>query len=554
MNCSSSFGDVFAASGTGHAPRPIIPLADVDIQHFIRHGYVRVQSSLSPVFHANVAALAQSLNAGGAHYGRGWAGNDCYPDIPELGAVLLDPVVHGAFVGLLGSAYALHPHRHCHISAPGNDDQAIHQDSYEDDQATRHHRPRWVMAMYYPHSVDQQRAPTALVPGSHFYNDPHGVSENGPCFGRGSGRKGHWCHDTEEWHAIVPGGTVVIVHYELWHRATKLRSSHTRFMFKFLLCRMEEPVEPSWSLTDRNWPDADVKYRAIWHWMLGGVTNRDSASAEEPDESATVEELIEQLQHSDERKRLDACYRLGRVGSAAVNPLVRELRREAATKQAINLARHHTNLAQLFARTALVEVGEPAIAALTALLLDPLSCSTLPCSAAGKKAEAFGWMLRASAADALGDMGRVGISALPALSRALQLYLTKAAEEEEAEVATEDEAENEQQEHSTLRWWAIRNAVEALGYIGHPLPPASTSTSQEMLRCLATLASHEPAPSWIRHNAVLAIGRLGPAIAPRRVSNGEMSTQSLSLSSLPLSSLCETFDNKRGDGHHRSPR
>ena len=32
----------------------------------------------------------------------------------------------------------------------------------------------------------------------------------------------HRCNETEEWHTVVPAGTVVIVHYELWHRGTRM--------------------------------------------------------------------------------------------------------------------------------------------------------------------------------------------------------------------------------------------------------------------------------------------------------------------------------------------
>ena len=83
-------------------------------------------------------------------------------------------------------------------------------------------------------------------------------------------------------------------------------------------------------------------------------------------------------------------------------------------------------------------------------------------------------------------------------------------------------SEGEGEDEDELCWFAVRNTVEALGYIGHA--PASTDSpsaepvSHELLRCLAALAVNaEQAPSWVRHNAVLAIGRLGPpptALAP----------------------------------------
>ena len=58
------------------------------------------------------------------------------------------------------------------------------------------------------------------------------LSFAGEFFGKGSGSPGHWCHDHDEYHAVVPPGSVVIVHYEMWHRATKLLGDRMRFMFK----------------------------------------------------------------------------------------------------------------------------------------------------------------------------------------------------------------------------------------------------------------------------------------------------------------------------------
>ena len=235
---SHGFGDVFAPSG--HMPHSIVPLANKEIQSFIRDGFLCVTpTGLGVKDHATLTQVVNSLREepDGAH----WRGNNCYPSIPELGHVLSDPAVHGALTALLGPGYALHPHRHVHISEPGNTDQGIHQDSYEDDRSTRHHRPRWVMVMYYPHDVTPEDGPTAVVPQSHWYNDPGdyiiaegigpthvddavlrgdywavkelkpGISPRARSFGRSAGPSGHHVNVTDEWHAAVSAGTVVII-------------------------------------------------------------------------------------------------------------------------------------------------------------------------------------------------------------------------------------------------------------------------------------------------------------------------------------------------------
>ena len=167
---SHGFGDVFAALGS-HRPQAIVPLADADVRSFIRDGFLRVSptAALDADFHAELTATVDSLRRGPDTPSAPWRGNDCFPGIPELGAVLSDPAVHGALTGLLGRGYALHQHRHIHMSEPGHKDQGIHQDSYEDDQPTRHHRPRWCMVMFYPHAVTADLGPTAVVPSSHWY-------------------------------------------------------------------------------------------------------------------------------------------------------------------------------------------------------------------------------------------------------------------------------------------------------------------------------------------------------------------------------------------------
>ena len=213
------------------------------------------------------------------------------------------------------------------------------------------------MAMYYPQSVGEDLGPTAVVPGSHWYNDPHraGKERSGDAhFGKGSGAPGHWCHETEEYHAVVPAGSVVIVHYELWHRATKLlaEDGRMRFMFKFLLVRMAEPTSPSWDCAadalagqQDEWATgrADAKSFGIWEWMRG----RPPPATEGPilrarertqEHCETLEHLLGLLRANDflgtasEPQRLSAAFELGRLGGAAVAPLVEILRCESAVK------------------------------------------------------------------------------------------------------------------------------------------------------------------------------------------------------------------------------
>ena len=97
-------------------------------------------------------------------------------------------------------------------------------------------------------------------------------------------------------------GTVVITHYEIWHRATANRSTRTRYMLKFLFTRTQENTleqRSKWMPTGRH----AALYRTLWRWYGG------QAPALKPHRSVAA--LQAALQDPDERVRLDAYYDLG---------------------------------------------------------------------------------------------------------------------------------------------------------------------------------------------------------------------------------------------------
>jgi len=62
---------------------------------------------------------------------------------------------------LLGPTYVLHPHRYCHRNEPGSTAQRLHKDTrdFSGDHHLRHHRPRWLIAFYYPQDVSSEMGP-----------------------------------------------------------------------------------------------------------------------------------------------------------------------------------------------------------------------------------------------------------------------------------------------------------------------------------------------------------------------------------------------------------
>ena len=365
----------------------MIPLDNSAMQRYLTEGYVTVQTDFDETFHRSIYDRVE-----GIFESDGNPGNNIYPRIPELGDVFRHPRIHGVLTSILGPDYIMHPHRHCHLTPPGKGAQMNHKDSYEDDENVRHHRSRWAMAFYYPKDVDEAYGPTAVTPGSQYYT------------------QGQSLESLEEKKLCGTAGSVTIVHYDLWHRASPNLTDQNRYMLKFLFCRRGEPASPSW-----NYDNDPPKFRRdrrlcehLWRWNAGKcltITNEQEIEAT----------LVDQYRHGSEPERLDAAYRLGEAGRT--DRLLELLTDDIETRLEGNLEKRHTNACQVDAIYGLTAAGGKAVPALT----DALSHSD--------------WWMRAAAADALGDIGCSVTSATRQLADAL-----------------EDESE-----------WVRRNATEALG-------------------------------------------------------------------------------------------
>ena len=376
----------------------MILLNDAQMQDFIVNGYLTVRADLPPAFHESVRAQAESIFTT-----EGNPGNDILARIPQLADLCAHPAVVGALTSILGPGYAMHPHRHCHLTPPRQPAQRQHQDSYEDDQNVRHHRTRWAMAFYYPQDVPAQMGPTSVLPASQYFTSRAQAESR------------------EEILLCGDAGTVTFVHYDLWHRATTNRADRNRFMIKFLFCRMQEPTAPSWNCQDAQWrtPAADnaapTLWQSVWDWYTAAEQPGDvQAQANRTDRSSRPD-----LSESSEAECLEEVYRLSANGESGTAALMAALAEEADTSLSRNMAAQHTNPSQLYAAYGLSAQGAAAVPG----LVDALRAER--------------WPLRAAAADILGDIGLPARAAVPYLLDCL-----------------EDESE-----------WVRRNATEALGVI-----------------------------------------------------------------------------------------
>jgi HEAT repeat protein len=453
---------------------PIL-LTDEQMQRFIAHGYLCLQTTLPESFHRGVYDRFDQLIGGDANLN---PGNNLLPACPEIGALFADPAVTGALTSVLGADYVMHPHRALHNNVPGSAAQTMHKDSYWGyRRRVRNHRLRWVMIMYVPQATPIEQGPTGVVPGSQYQMrkpDESLMAEVAGC---------------------LPAGGFLLIHYDVWHRKMKNHTDRKRFMMKFEFIRMHEPEHPTWNHQDATWRladkpglDLEAVWRRHWNWLRGArpaasqsPSNLDVArllgdgdphavlagiNAIAADPQAVrrhLDALIGLLGHEVDPVGIDAGYALAAAGAAAVGPLIEVILREdgehIAEKRDGETAVDYVPNPERIARNALaglVEIGAEAVPGLMRLLAEG--------QARARKLAAF----------ALGEIGTTG----PLAEGALRALCTAASDPEAA----------------------VRvNAVEALGL----LPPTAGAVA-------ALTAAVRDAEAEVRFSATLSLARLGP--------------------------------------------
>ncbi|PRP87179.1 phytanoyl-CoA dioxygenase [Planoprotostelium fungivorum] len=289
-------------------------LTDQQMSDFIVNGFLVLNTNLPPTFHDKICEKTRSLDTTAKDNN---PGNNILPLVPELRQVFETPAVRGALTSVLGRDYIMHAHRYPHVNAPGHPPQKIHRDSYYGYNHLRHHKTRWAMVMYYPADTTLELGPTCIVPTSQYYS----------C--------GNMLHrlpsDTlpSEWKApqakmvTCPAGSVVLIHYDLWHRGTPNKGNKLRYMFKFQFMRTKMPQQPSWYSQSLEFPateavqkaaanyDLTDLWRNVWDWHCGKRYQSTPLTSKQIAEAAKVLYLPGD---QNEPVRLIAAYKLGSSG------------------------------------------------------------------------------------------------------------------------------------------------------------------------------------------------------------------------------------------------
>ncbi|MDE0229595.1 MAG: HEAT repeat domain-containing protein [Spirochaetaceae bacterium] len=434
-------------------------VSDEQVRAFIVDGYVQVQTGLDESVHRTIFEKTDrilSSGDGGRDGGGANPQNNILPVVGELAQVLEAPEVVGALTSILGHGYVMLPHRHCHLNAPAaplpDGRRGITMVPHRDGQAgchkPRHRVPQWALLFYYPQECPDRQGPTALIPGTHLLprlttelnlEMPLAVDRGAD----GGYRLPANYVQREVTSLACDLGAVSIMHFDLGHSVLTNVAEQMRYGHKFVFMRTEQPARPSWANRDPYWRpasatarDGDKEYAGseiawtyVWNWMAGGgdlfqrapgeaastdlepvaALRRRLRSGGEHDRlqganalgfaraaaAPAVADLVAALEDDSPYVQLNACYGLGAVGDAAVDPLI------AVLDSYEELYRAYPPYGIGHAAHALGAIGAPAVPALTRALRGPHD------------------HVRANAAYALGEMGHRAAGALDALAEAL---------------------------------------------------------------------------------------------------------------------------------------
>jgi hypothetical protein len=349
------------------------PLSARQLQSFIRDGFLllpTVVSEMPPGFCERFYEKAyQHRNA---------PRDQLWGELTdEVNAVLAGPTCKGALTSLLGADFLMPPgNSHMHVSFDG--DQVFHKDGTDHGptQATvRDHRPRHILALFYPRETTLDMGPTCVLPGTQYpaldregahtseqhLQRPRPATDNAspppalpPPHVKGpedvrrieDARSLLGDPTLQEHKLLVPAGSMVLCHLDLFHRASRRRTTSAAssgekepvapppwrpMMGIRNAVRVSDPLPCSVDLFAKEIASsfvgdgsgyAQAVWREMYRYQLGAAAEGTLRMASEPVAAvatgggASVGLLLECVVESEcEMERLGAAYTLGRVAS-----------------------------------------------------------------------------------------------------------------------------------------------------------------------------------------------------------------------------------------------
>lgn len=376
-------------------------LSDTQYAEYLENGYIVLQiPELDGTFHAKMTEAAAGLHdesraIGGDSGHLQVVGDNLRARIPRTQELLDCESIDGALTSVLGAEYVLHPHHFVHEA--GSFDQGFHQDGnlpWNDRGHYRTHRPNWAMLFYYPQEVLEKSGPTEVLAGSQYWTVDFEQGELewrrgdrvDPNLDMEDLRQDNLESRDEKLAAslktlnieslyrerlTVPAGSVVLAHYDLFHRGSRKSSDwdDRRFMYKFYFLRTQDPKTAEWdNLSDK--PTLSERHEAIhgvvkriWSWSKGEdecglevqsdcVDRLKTSSSEDARIKAAYEvgEALrrgvlkdsvagELLQNEKESVRRAAAHGLGISGDVINKPLIQALKAtDARTRRVATFA------------------------------------------------------------------------------------------------------------------------------------------------------------------------------------------------------------------------
>ncbi|MCY3884986.1 MAG: phytanoyl-CoA dioxygenase family protein [Gammaproteobacteria bacterium] len=275
--------------------------------------------------------------------------------IPEVKHLLSSEELNGALTSLLGKSF--YRYRHSFIHRADRFDQSFHKDSplpWGTKGGIRSHKLEWAMVFYYPQDTMLELGPTEILPGTQYWNmdrlgtgNTHGEDRLSLDFDR---EKVGFSPDLElrdkhlatQWQTLdrftppkkieVSAGSIVLVHFDLFHRATRMSNDGERYMYKFWFTRTAEP-EVAAKSTSVRYQVRDPRRKpivdAIGSWM--GMEKTAAPFGRETDHSADYSARVSEADRvcnaylkaksGDHRLLRDACSGIESIRRASVYAL-----------------------------------------------------------------------------------------------------------------------------------------------------------------------------------------------------------------------------------------